>query len=313
VLLSTCCWWACCSAGRCCACSHRRRCAWSSCGGQGSGVWRRSDVWSPADRRTASGGWRTPTTRRHEDAPVSVSGPPGRRVVFHRSSRLAEHRLIRRIPPTPSRVPVDPVGDHPASRVAGLTVRSDPAVGDRCAVSEHGARCHLGAERPSPSRASAVPHRRERGDPRGTAVVCRRAGRVTTRRWPRRSSRSPDRPRGRSSRWRHPLRRVSPPPRRYSAGAGTRSASRPSARWLAPRGVRPLLGRHVPASTSAGLSPPPAPRRSCTELLGVRSGIRSPFPTGEGDRRPPPSAVSSPVREVTGCPPVIPKLSPDPA
>jgi hypothetical protein len=243
---------------------------------------------------------------------VSVSGPPGRRVVFHRSSRLAEHRLLRRTPPTPSRVPVDPVGDHPASRVAGLTVRSDPAVGDRCAVSEHGARCHLGAERPYPhghhpylTVASEVIHE---GPPSSAA-----ASGGSPPEGGGRSSRSPDHPRGRSSRWRHPLRRVSPPPRRYSAGAGTRSASRPSARWLTPRGVRPLLGRHVPASTSAGLSPPPAPRRSCTELLGVRSGIRSPFPTGEGDRRPAPTAVSSPVQQVTGCPPVIPKLSPDPA
>jgi hypothetical protein len=171
---------------------------------------------------------------RHEDAPVSVSGPPGRRVVFHRSSRLAEHRLLRRIPPTPSRVPVDPVGDHPASRVAGLTVRSDPAVGDRCAVSEHGARCHLGAERPYPrghhpylTVASEVIHE---GPPSSAA-----ASGGSPPEGGGRSSRSPDHPRGRSSRWRHPLRRVSPPPRRYSAGGGYtvgltafRSVARPS-------------------------------------------------------------------------------------
>ena len=265
--------------------------------------------------RAASAGWSSPG-----GTSTTTRGRPGVRLRTSGASRRVPQLLSgggTSAPPTdpstPSRMPVDPVGDHPASRVADRTVRPDPAVGDRCAVSEHGARHHLQCGTFVPSRALSVPHRCERGGPQGTAVLGRRAGRVTTRRWPRRSGRNPDRPRGRSSRWRHPLRRASPLPRRYSTDAGQRSASRPSARWLTPGGVRPSLGRHVPASASAGLSPPPAPGRSCTELLGVRSGIRRPFPTGTSDRRSVSWAVSRSGPQVTGCPPLIPRLSPDPA
>jgi len=198
---------------------------------------------------------------------------------------VVEHRLLTLTVSAPSRVPVDLDGDHPADRVAGLTRRRDPAVGGRCTVSEHGAGCHLGSGRLMLSRAPVVPHRCERGGPRGTSIVGRRAGRVATRRWPHRSGRSPARPRGRASRRCHPLRRVPPPPRRYSTAVAQRTASQPSARWLTPRGVRPMCCRHVPGSTSAGRSPPPPLSCSCTKLLGVRPGIRSPFPTGSSKLR----------------------------
>ncbi len=215
--------------------------------------------------------------------------------------------------PTPSRVPADPVGDHPASRVADPTLRSDPAVGDRCAVSEHGARRHLDVGRPHPrgrwsflTVASEVAH----GGPPSCAAA---------------PSLSP--PEGG-----HVTRAAAPTVLADGRLAGvTRCVGchphlgGTAPMWVdgRPRGLplggSPLAGfdRRLagtfPASASAGVSPPPAPRRSCTELPGVRSGIRSPFPTGRKHRRLPASSVSRAVQQVTGCPPVIPKLSPDPA
>lgn len=191
-------------------------------------------------------------------------------------------------------------------------MRSDPAVGDRCTMSEHGARCHLGVGRPrprghrsyltvasavirggSPSSAAAPS-----GSPPGGGHIARAAARSSSR-----TIVSPVSPAASGVTPTSAVQRLSG----CTVGlAAFRSVAHPcrgsTVAWPSRSGVR-----------VGGLSPSTSPGRSCTELLGVRSGIRSPFPTGTDDGRCTSPAMSTAMPQVTGCPPVIPKLSPDPA
>ncbi len=127
----------------------------------GRGGWRRGP--GAGDRRLTR-----PDTRERPGVRLRTSGASRRVPQLHSGGGTPARRPDHSIP---SRGQVGRAGDHPADRAAGVTRRCDPAVGGRCTVSEHGTRHHLGSGRRVPSRAPAVPHRRERGGPLGTSVV----------------------------------------------------------------------------------------------------------------------------------------------